>query len=134
MDRRNVLKSLFVLPLLQWQTSAHAAPNWVMLGTRNLNPNAQMITFTLKNEIAGMKQLGVEVRGNSLWLYDFNLCYQNGISQVHPINLNTRAPSGGCSSRLTILQINEHPKAVTLNFVCLPLTSKPTRIILWGST
>jgi hypothetical protein len=133
MDRRNVLKSLFVLPLLQWPTSATAARDWVMLGTRNLNPNAHSITFVLKNEIAGMKQLGVEVRGNSLWLYDFNLCYPNGIAKVHPINLNIPPTSGGCSSRLNILQISEHPKEVVLNFACLPLTRKSTKIILWGS-
>jgi hypothetical protein len=133
MDRRTVLGFLVVVPFLHVPVLASTESDWVIVGSRRLNPNKRTVSFALKNEVADLKQLAVEVRGNSLWLYDFGVSYDHGNSKTHGVNLNIPPPSGGCSPKFNLLQIGEHPKEVTLNFEYLPLTNKPTEIILWGS-
>ncbi len=133
MNRRTILKSLIALAVVKRPAKAYAADNWVILGKRCLRPNTQSITFALKNEIAGIAKLGIEVKGNSLWLYDFRVASQGGAENIQLVNLNIPASSGECAPRVGAQQICASPREVQLRFECLPLTGKPTEILLWGS-
>ena len=133
MNRRKALKSLISIPFIQLPSMAHAADNWVIIGRQQLESNTQSAAFALRNEIVGVTMIGIEVRNNSVWLYDFKLASLLGIANAQPLVLSDISTATGCLPRVGVKQTGEHPKTVELNVECLPCTNKPIEILLWGA-
>jgi hypothetical protein len=133
MNRRAVIKFLIAIPLASTPIPARAADSWIFLGKRIVGPNTRSVSFAIDSETRGVTKLGIELRGNSIWLYDLKIAAADGNSVIQPVNLNLPPSSDGCKPRVRIWQTGEQPKNVRLSFNCLPLTEKPTEILLWGS-
>lgn len=132
MNRRAVIGLLIAIPLASEPLLARAEETWVILGKRVVGPNRGSVSFAIDNETRGVRKLGIELRGNSVWLYDLELTAAGGNSVVEPVNLNLPPSPAGCKPRIRIWQTGVQPKNVRLSLNCLPLTGKPTEIILWG--
>jgi hypothetical protein len=133
MNRRAVIKFLMATPLTSASIPAKAEESWIFLGKRIVGPNTRSVSFAIDNETKGVSKLGVELRGNSIWLYDLKIAATDGNAVIQPVNLNIPPSPDGCKPRIRIWQAGEQPKNVRLSFNCLPLTGKPTEILLWGS-
>ena len=133
MNRRAVIGLFIAIPLASEPLFAKAAEPWVLLGKRLAGPNIHSVSFAIGNETKDVRKLGIELRGNSVWLYDLELISAGGNSVVEPVNINLPPSSAGCKPRIRIWQTGEQPKNVRLSLNCLPLTRKPTEILLWGS-
>ena len=133
MNRRAVIKFLIAIPLASAPAPANAEGSWIFLGKRIVGPNTRSVSFAIDSETRGVRKLGVELRGNSIWLYDLKIAAANGNTVIQPVNLNLPFSPNGCKPRIRIWQAGEQPKNVRLSFNCLPLTGKPTEILLWGS-
>jgi hypothetical protein len=133
MNRRNVVKSLVALPFAQLPTVAHATDNWVIIGRKQLEPNTQSADFALKSEIAGVMMIGIEVKNNSVWLYDLKLASLHGMANAQPFVLNDPATAVGCLPNVSVRQTGAQPKTVELSIACLPCTNRPIEILLWGT-
>jgi hypothetical protein len=134
MNRRTILKSIVLVPFLSLPSNADKVNTWMIIGKRRIRPNTQNVTFAISSEIAGINKLGIEVKGNSLWLYELTAANQNGVSNTRPVNLNIPPRPNGCTERVSAVQLCEKPKKIQLRFESLPITNKPTEILLWGST
>ena len=132
MNRRAVIKFLFAIPLAS-AIPAKAEDSWIFLGKRIVGPNTRSVSFAIDSETRGVRKLGVELRGNSIWLYDLKIAVTGGNAVIQPVNLNLPPGPDGCKPRIRIWRAGEQPKNVRLSFNCLPLTGKPTEILLWGS-
>jgi hypothetical protein len=133
MNRRAAIKFLIAIPLASAPIPAKAEESWMFLGKRIVGPNARSVSFAIDSETRGVRKLGVELRGNSVWLYDLKIAAADGNSVIQPVNLNIPPSPDGCKPRIRIWQTGEEPRNVRLSFNCLPLTGKPTEILLWGS-
>ncbi|MEP7173208.1 MAG: hypothetical protein ABI705_06945 [Aestuariivirga sp.] len=134
MNRRTAMKCIISVPLILQSGPSFAGDSWVILGKRILRPNARSLSFVIKNEVASIAKLGIEPKGNSIWLYSFRVADEAGKSTIHPINLNIPPISQGCFPHLSIFTRGERPRQVELDLEYLPLTGKPTEILLWGTT
>jgi hypothetical protein len=133
MNRRAVTKYLIAIPLASAPIPTKAADFWIFLGKRIVGPNTRSVSFAIDSETKGVTKLGIELRGNSIWLYDLKFAAADGNRVIHPVNLNIPPSSDGCIPRIRIWRTGEQPKNVRLSLNCLPLTGKPTEILLWGS-
>jgi len=133
MNRRATIKLLLAAPVILQSAPVYAQDRWFMLGRRVLKPNVRTISFTITSELVDFAKLGIELKGNSIWIYNLRVIGSSGKSIAHPLNLNIPPVSNGCSPRLSILAGEERPRRVELDLECLPLTGKPTEILLWGT-
>jgi hypothetical protein len=133
MNRRNLLKSLIAIPLMQKAAFAGKPNNWLILGRRLLEPNTQAAAFALKSEIAGIMMIGIEVKDNSVWLYDLQLAGFTGMSNAQPIVLKDSSTAVGCLPHVSARRTGEGPSVVELNIECLPCTNRPIEILIWGT-
>jgi hypothetical protein len=133
MNRRAVIGLFIAIPLVSESLLARAEESWELLGKRVVAPNTRSVSFAIGSETKGVRKLGIELRGNSVWLYDLELITAGGNSVVEPVNLNLPPSSAGCNPHFRIWLTGEQPKNVRLSLNCLPLTRKLTEILLWGS-
>ena len=130
MNRRTTLKFLMAVTFISAPRSSQAEENWVILHKRILRQNARSISFDIR-KARGIAKLGIELRGNSIWLYDLNFVGSEDSRRL-PVNLNIPLTSEGCQPRLTAWQTAKQTENVELKFECLPLTNEPTEMLLWG--
>ena len=86
MNRRTTLKFLMTATFISAPRSSQAEENWVILHKRILRPNIRSISFDIR-KARGMAKLGIELRGNSIWLYDLNFVGSEDSRRL-PVNLN----------------------------------------------
>lgn len=130
MNRRTTLRFLMAVTFISAPRSSQAEENWVILHKRILRPNTRSISFDIR-KARGMAKLGIELRGNSIWLYDLKFIGSEDSRRL-PVNLNIPLTSEGCQPRLTAWQIAKQTENVELKFEFLPLTNRPTEMLLWG--
>lgn len=130
MNRRTTLRFLMAVTFISAPRSSQAEENWVILHKRILRPNTRSISFDIR-KARGMAKLGIELRGNSIWLYDLKFIGSEDSRRL-PVNLNIPLTSEGCQPRLTAWQIAKQTEHVELKFEFLPLTNRPTEMLLWG--
>ena len=134
MNRRSAIKFFIGVPLAFLPGVAQARENWVILGRRALKPDTRSVSLALKDEAAGISRLAIELRGNAIWLYDLTIVDVRGKSTTLPVNLNVPPTPVGWPSRIKVLRGVERPKKLLLNLESLPLTSKATEVLFWGTT
>ena len=131
MNRRTSLKLLLAIPFVSTSHLCQAREAWAVLDRRKLGPNSRSISFDLR-ETRDIVKLGIELRGNSIWLHHLTLVDGNG-SRMQSVNLNVPLTRDGCRPRLAGWPIGEHAQSLQLTFECLPLGREPTQLLLWGS-
>ena len=130
MNRRSAIKFFIGVPLAFLPGVAQARENWVILGRRVLKPDTRSVSLAIN---PGFSRLGIELHGNAIWLYDMTIVGLGGTSTTLPVNLNVPPTPAGRPSRISIINVVE-PKKLLLNLEPLPLTSKPTKVLFWGTT
>jgi hypothetical protein len=133
MNRRTLLKSTMAISFLNLPANADTALMWTIIGRRRIRPNIQHVTFVVEAEIAGCRKLGIELKGNSLWLYELMSTSQSAVAGGQPVNLNIPPKTASITARVIAKTLCAQPKKIELKFEHLPLTDKPTEVILWGS-
>ena len=131
MNRRTSLKLLLAIPFVSASQLCQARDAWKLLDRRNPGPNSRSISFDLR-QARGIAKLGIELRGNSIWLHHLKLVDGNG-TRIQAVNLNIPLTREGCQPRLAGWPIGEHGKSHQLSFECLALGRQPTQLLLWGS-
>jgi hypothetical protein len=131
MNRRTTLKFLMAITFISPSNFSQVEKTWVKLDNRILKPNSRSISVDMY-KARGITKLGIELRGNSIWLYHLKLLGSED-SRILPVNLNIPLTPKGCPQRLTVWQIDGQTQNAELKFECLPLTSEPTEILVWGS-
>ena len=126
MNRRAVIGLFIAIPLASEPLFAKAAESWVLLGKRLVGSNTRSVSFAIGNETKDVRKLGIELRGNSVWLYDLELISAGGNSVVEPVNINLPPSSAGCKPRSRIWQTGEQPKNVRLSLNCCLLYTSPS--------
>jgi len=130
-NRHAVLKSLaavcFMAPF------ASAPNHWAIIGRQKPPPNPQSAGFALRREIGGFRFIAIEVKNNSVWLYDLKLASFRDMANTQPLVLNDPATRTGCLPHISVRYATEQPEAVDLDIECLPCTERPIEILLWAT-
>ena len=133
MNRHAVLKSLTAVCFMAPPAFVPAPNHWTIIGRQKLPPNPQSAGFALRREIVGLRLIAMEVKNNSVWLYDLKLASFKAMANTQPLVLNDSATRTGCLPHVSVRYATEQPEAVDLDIECLPCTDRPIEILLWGT-